>query len=264
MSASARVPRRGWLHRPRPHPMARARLVCFAYAGAGASMYHPWAALVPESLEVCAVQPPGREWRAGEEPPAALAAWIDAVATELLAESPLPVALFGHSLGALVAHEVACAVADAGRPPRLLVVSGRYPPWLASGEPPLASLDDEAFVREARVRFGALPDVVLAHPELLDHVLPLLRHDIALLEAHPFAAARPRARLACPILAVGGSEDPLSAPDAMREWRHATTGAFAAHELPGTHFFVHAHRDTLLALLAPSLRALGEGPRGGP
>jgi len=242
--------------------MARARLVCFAYAGAGASMYHPWAALVPDTVEVCAVQPPGREWRAGEEPPTALARWIDAVATELLAESPLPVALFGHSLGALVAHEVACAVAEAGRPPGLLVVSGRYPPWLGPAEPPLASLDDEAFVHEVRRRFGALPDVVLAHPELLDHVLPLLRHDIALLEAHPFAAELPRTRLACPMLAVGGSDDPLSAAAAMREWRHATRGAFATHELPGTHFFVHTRRDTLLAVLAPSLRALAQGPLG--
>ena len=50
-----------WIVRFRPVHRPGLRLICFPYAGGGASIYRSWAEEISGDIEVCAIQLPGRE-----------------------------------------------------------------------------------------------------------------------------------------------------------------------------------------------------------
>ncbi|MCE7986001.1 MAG: thioesterase [Caldilinea sp. CFX5] len=114
-----------WLRRLKPNPQARLRLFCFPFAGGSASVYRTWPTLLAErqpDVEVGAVQLPGRENRLNEKPFTHIAPLVDALITALHAELDRPFALFGHSMGAIVAYELAQALTRLGNPPAHLLV----------------------------------------------------------------------------------------------------------------------------------------------
>jgi surfactin synthase thioesterase subunit len=107
-----------------------ARVFCFPHAGGGASLFCAWAPSVPDGMELCAIQLPGREDRLTETPFRDLAALVPELVTEIGAQLDRPFALFGHSVGALVAYEVARSLSASGRPPIHLFVSSQRAPHL--------------------------------------------------------------------------------------------------------------------------------------
>src|SRR5437899_13023831 len=96
-----------WVFRPKPNPRPLLRLFCFPWAGAGAAVYRPWPSALPPEVEVCAVRPPGRESRLREPPFTDLLRLVEGVAAGIRPYLTVPCALFGHSLGAWVAFEIA-------------------------------------------------------------------------------------------------------------------------------------------------------------
>src|SRR5262245_41626934 len=130
-----------WLPFRRPSPSARLRLYCFPFAGGGASIFRLWPDALPASVEVCSVQPPGRETRFREAPFARMAPLVAVLADVLLPELERPYALFGHSMGALIAFELAREQRRRrARPPEQLIVSGRGAPHLPARLTPLHNL----------------------------------------------------------------------------------------------------------------------------
>ncbi|HJW11291.1 MAG TPA: alpha/beta fold hydrolase, partial [Albitalea sp.] len=113
-AARVPLPASPWLSRPQPRPHARARLYCFPHAGVGASVYRQWHAALPPEVEVCAVQLPGRENRLGEPALTRIADIVQALVLAIEPQSNLPFAFFGHSMGAVVAFELAHALARRG------------------------------------------------------------------------------------------------------------------------------------------------------
>lgn len=247
-------PDSAWLLSFAPRPRARARLFCFPHAGVGASAYRLWPRHLPEELELWAIQPPGRESRLREPPMASIPALARSAAQAMAPLLDLPFALFGHSMGAVVAAEVARAIhGGAGPHPRHLLVSGRRPPHLPPTEPPLHPLPDPEFVAEIGRRYGGIHPEVLAQPELLELLLPALRADILALELH---RPPPRPPLPCPISAFGGAEDRLIPREHLEAWRGETSGAFRVRVFPGGHFYLDARRAELLADVAAALAPL--------
>jgi medium-chain acyl-[acyl-carrier-protein] hydrolase len=250
-----------WVHAPVPRRQAQRRLFCFPYAGGGASIYRDWGAHLPPDIELCAVRLPGREGRFSEPMLHALEPLLAQLVDALLPAMDRPFALFGHSLGALVAFELARALRARGLPTPLHVfVSGRRAPHLPESrdlhEPPLSTLPDAELIAQLR-RLEGTPDEVLSAPELLALMLPMLRADFAISESYEH---RPGAPLDCPITAFGGLEDKDTGRDSIAAWSVHTRGDFTMHVLPGGHFFLHTMHSSILHAVANSLAA-GRGQR---
>lgn len=241
-----------WIARPHPNPSARLRLFCFPYAAGGDAMFRTWWQALPADVEVCAIRLPGRDQRLHEPLFSRITPLVEALADALAPELARPHALYGHSMGARVAFELAREQRRRGRAePALLAVSGRPAPQ-CPGRDPMHALSTDQMIARLR-RLGGTPEAVLREPELMAMFLPILRADLAVNEAEPH---RPEPPLACPILALGGTHDERCLRDELDAWRDQTRGGFTAEIFPGGHFFVHTAGRELLAALSRALGSL--------
>jgi medium-chain acyl-[acyl-carrier-protein] hydrolase len=232
-----------WLACHKRNPQARCRLFCFPYAGGGASVFRGWSDELPASLEVCPVQIPGRETRFKQPAFTRLEPMVDELARALAPYLDLPFALLGHSMGALVAFELARRLRRGlNCEPARLFVSAFGAPHLQRDGDSLHTLPEPAFRKELD-RFKGTPTEVMENSELMDILLPTLRADFAVCETYVYCPDRP---LQCPIVAFGGCDD-VSVPRAELEaWQFHTVASFRLCMLPGDHFFIHTARPPLL------------------
>ncbi|WP_274565189.1 thioesterase II family protein [Streptomyces spiramyceticus] len=227
-------------------------LICLPFAGAGASFFTPWQDLAPEGLRILPVQLPGREQRFVEPPHTDATAAVDeayALTTAQLGEGAR-VAVFGHSLGAVLAYELAHRL-EATPGVRLdgLVVSGSPGPWTRRADH-ANDLPDDEFV--ARVRtFAGYSHVALEDPEMRALLLPTLRADVRMHETYVPTSDRP---LSAPITSVRGRDDELVSAVEAAQWAWATTGRLTTAELDGGHMYVTERAEALLRLAAGELR----------
>ena len=230
------------------------RLFCFPYAGGGASVFHGWQAALPAGVTVCPVQPPGRENRLREPAFTAMGPLVEAAATALRPHLRPPFALFGHSLGALVAFELARWLRREGMTaPACLFASGcRAPQLQRPPERPAHRLPRADFIAELR-RFKGTPEAVLDNAELLEVLLPVLLADFAAAETYRYTEEGP---LETPITVFGGAEDERVDDDGLAAWAARTAGAFRLHRLRGGHFFLRTDRAFFLQSLSASLQAI--------
>lgn len=243
---SRRPPATSPIRSLRPQPGAR-RLYCFPCAGAGASMYRPWAdALAAYDIEVVGVQPPGREERLAEPPFTDVHPLADALVDALPAWLDRPYAFFGHSLGALVAFEVAKRLPLRGLPPpQALFVSARRAPQLPLSQRPMHAMPRELFIEELRI-LGGTPRAVLEERELMAMFEPMLRADLEMTETYRPAEA---GRVPLPIVALAGADDPRVYVPEVEAWGAATTAGFELHVLGGGHFFIQSRLHEVLEII---------------
>lgn len=229
-------------------PDAALKLVCLPHAGGGASSFTRWLDLFPPEISPVRVQLPGREDVASQPP----LRRVHDVLAELLPQTRqllgTPVALYGHSMGALVAFEIARALSAEGRSPVHLFVSGRRAPHLPARKATIHHLPDEEFA-VALVDVGGLPES--ASPAFRRYALPIIRADLEVAEEFDY---RPEPRLDCPITAFYGSADPIVDVDQVEAWAKETDSTFDIHSFAGDHFFNQSHRAAIAALIAAALR----------
>jgi medium-chain acyl-[acyl-carrier-protein] hydrolase len=248
--------RRGqpWFSIAVPKPDAPLRLFCLPFAGGGASIYVPWArSLAAHAVELCAIQPPGRENRLSDAPFTAMAPLVDALASAMEPLLDRPYALLGHSMGASVAFELAHELRARGRSlPRHLFAAAALAPDVADEDEPLHVIaGDHAFVTAVARRFGGVPQAVLDHAELRSMIAPALRADLMIHESHEYV---PRKPLDADITAYGGSDDAKVGAAALEQWRAHTARAFASRVFEGDHFFLQSARDAVLDDVLARLR----------
>ncbi len=226
-----------WLVFPQPNPFAKSRLLAFPFAGSGAFAYRSWAQRLPADVELVIVQLPGRENRLKEAPLRRADAVVAALLPELTPLVDKPMALFGHSLGAMLAYELAWAL-SAETPLTLsrLHVSGRGAPHTPLLDAPAHNLDDAAFINRLRALNGTA-ESVLQNQELMRLLLPMLRADFEMNEVYK---SRPRPALPIPISAYYGTEDVLVTQETMAAWGIYTSVSFDLYPLAGDHFFFQA------------------------
>jgi medium-chain acyl-[acyl-carrier-protein] hydrolase len=240
-----------WLPFQRGAPLAdRAiKLLCLPFAGGGASTYVAWMRQRIQGLQVLPVQLPGREHRILEKPFAQMPTLLDSLMDTLVGHVPGPIALFGHSMGALVAAELAARMTEGRRPPVHLFASGFPPPHFARETAPLHKMSRQDML-QTLARLNGLRPEVLASSELLELVVPLLYADLELEESHPVTEP---AGLTCPVSVFAAEDDPIAGPAAMDSWRAATVGPCTVRRFAGDHFYLLRSMPALLDLIREDL-----------
>lgn len=218
-----------------PGAGATTRLYCIPHAGGSATFYSALRAQLPPTVRCHPLELPGRGRRCHEP----LRTDMPAMAEDLLSHMECdcgPYALFGHSLGALLAFLCAARAQDAGLPPpRALFLSAASAPvdWEQCRPPALAALPQRDLWGQV-ARMGGLPDCVAESEELLRHFEPILRADLCALETWRPGAMSP---LSAPITVFLGDQDTVSESQA-RQWRRLTLGPFGLRVFPGGHFYL--------------------------
>lgn len=205
---------------------------------------------MPADVEVRAVQLPGREHRFREPPlrswPVLLGRLTDAIGPQL----DRPFALLGHSMGALLAFELARVLQErSGLVPVNLFVAGRNAPQMPRKLDHLAALEGEELIEELR-RLNGTPRAVLEDNELMQLLLPAIRADFALCADYTYVAGEP---LRCPITAIGGLQDPHTSSEGLQAWRDQTSATLTVQMVAGDHFFLTTQRPRVARIIAEGL-----------
>lgn len=229
----------------------RTRLFCLPYSGASATVYGRWYRNLDDVIEIRPVELPGRGRRFDEPLQDDLIGLAGRLADEIRGEMSAPYALFGHSLGAVLAFEVARALRECSGPvPVALFASGTAAPSRRD-DSGLAGEKSDAELIERLRRFKGTPEEVIANDELMRLTLPVLRADFRMLGRYKY---RRGPQLDCPIHALGGRDDTATL-DQLLAWRDESAPGFSLSLFDGGHFFINEHQDAVLDLLRNRLQA---------
>ncbi|WGU96906.1 alpha/beta fold hydrolase [Paenibacillus dendritiformis] len=227
------------------------KLFCLPHAGGSATVYMRWKRYLRDGIELHPLEPAGRGKRLAEPHYGSLDDMIDDLCGCL--EQQLDgsdFALFGHSMGALVAYELAHAIKRrSGREPIHLFVSGTYPPH-AKKINTLHSLSDDR-LREEITRLGGTEGELLEREDLLRLFLPVLRRDLELVETHRFEEKPDR--IHCNLSVLSGKEDRATACYDLSEWSSYGSRACRFYEFEGGHFFINEHVVQVVSLINEAL-----------
>jgi surfactin synthase thioesterase subunit len=242
-----------WFLCTEPRHEAKMRLFCLPFAGAGASVYRTWSGVFPRSIEIRAVQLPGRESRLREPRIRNAVILAHEIADALCPYLDRPFALFGYSLGALLAFETVRALRRQGKPqPACLFAAAMHAPHLPDVHPPLSQLPHDRFIEQVNAYFQP-QDAAWRIPELLDMLLPILRDDMSMVDSYDYSIEPP---LACPIDVYIGTEDRSVPAPSAQAWQEQTAAGFRMTAFPGTHFFLHSALPQLQEKVSHGLAAL--------
>jgi pyochelin biosynthetic protein PchC len=247
-AAATMADRNPWFRQFRPAPSAPVRLVCFPHAGGSASYFRPVATALSPDVDVLAVQYPGRQDRR-DEPLVADLVELATTLTGLLDDGDgRPTALFGHSMGALIAFEVARRLEKRGLRPAGLFVSGRSAPTIPSGGS--RHLQSEPELIAELKQLSGTDSELWDHPELVELVLPALRNDYRAVVTYTY---QPGPDVSCEIVTLFGDDDSMVTHAGADQWRAHTTGSFSLHVYPGGHFYLDNHFPAVTDLIAGHL-----------
>ncbi|MFI7327623.1 thioesterase II family protein [Streptomyces rubiginosohelvolus] len=242
-----------WIRRYNPAADARARLLCLPHAGGSASFYLPLSRALGPDIDVLTVQYPGRQDRRHEPCVDSITGLADALVGEVLPWADRPLAIFGHSMGAMVGFELALRLERRGTQPLVFFASGRRAPSRRREDgDPVHLRDDQRVIAELRALSGT-DARVLDDEELLRMALPAIRSDYRAAETYRYV---PGPRLAAPIHAHVGTEDSKVTPDEARAWADHTSGGFDLHTHPGGHFFPAEQMPRIATSLAGEISGL--------
>ncbi|MEZ5490833.1 MAG: alpha/beta fold hydrolase [Gammaproteobacteria bacterium] len=239
-----------WLFPVKENEKATIQLICFPFAGGGASVYSSWQESLSPTIQLRPVQLPGRENRFGEP---AINRFETILARLVSVIKPLTKkrwAVFGHSMGALLAAELVIQLMDEGCciPPEHVFLSGKSPLHLPSQRPLIGNLNDDDLLTQLQLRYGAqnTPE----QKELMRLMLNTIRADVQIVESH--IRSKPLS-LPCPITAILGTDDLSVTVQDMQQWKTYTNNHFSMIKIPGDHFYLQSSRKEITACINQKL-----------
>jgi len=231
-----------WLigHRRKGVPLHR--LICFPYAGGNAKVFNRWSEYLPETVEIIAIEAPGKGSRLLEKPCTSLAALCDTLLQEITPlANQIPFSFFGHSNGALIAFELACRMQHYGlRLPSQMLLSASAAPWTRINDGTYSKLTDDEFKKTLRTLNGTPPEI-LEDDGLFELLLPGLRADFSLSEGYCYRWIR---KLPVATHIFYGEFDEID-EDNIFAWQDKISSPIGFEKIPGGHFFIHSHIERL-------------------
>ncbi|WP_164779744.1 thioesterase II family protein [Paenibacillus kobensis] len=235
--------------------MPNCKLFCIPYAGGSAAEYQDWQLLMKsDAVEAVPVELAGRGVRARVP----LCSTMDEAVADIyeMIQAQIdgqPYALFGHSMGAIIAFEVSRMLSKQNVMPSPvhLFVAGRNPPHVPrrADAKVLHELDDEAFIEEI-IQFGGIPEELIAHRGLFRMFMPMLRKDYTVSERYQFQSDD--SKLRCPISVLYGTLDHSTA-EVMSQWQRYTSGSCSLQAYEAGHFFIHDYREQVVGWIESEL-----------
>ncbi len=218
------------------HSHPATKLFCLPYAGGPATLYKKWS--VPlQAFDIYGVQIAARAASGDDAVMQRVDSCVAWLIDKIAALTSEPYALFGHSVGALLAFETARALQAMDCPlPVRLFVSGFPAPQLPRRLPAFHDLPLQKLLAVAQ-RLDAVPSAAFKNQDLIELLLPILRADLALAELYTYSPAPP---LPVPITCFGGLADATVGRAQLSEWQDQTSSGFTLKMLPGNHMFVHS------------------------
>jgi pyochelin biosynthetic protein PchC len=221
------------------------------HSGAAAQSFAGWRDEFDLEVGLVAAQYPGRASRASEPLPAGVTDVVDDIVDRLDQFEGRPLHVFGHSLGAYVGFELSFRLAEGGRAPASLIVSGAPPVHLRRGPARSPRNMSEAEMWEEIERYGADLTELMEHPDLATRFLSVCRADMAMAAEYRFGSDR--RVLEIPMLILGGSDDPTVSATLLPRWAELTDGPSVCHVLAGGHFYFEDQLDAVAALVASNV-----------
>jgi medium-chain acyl-[acyl-carrier-protein] hydrolase len=224
-----------WFDKTFVNEKSVARMFCFPHAGGSSHSFYGWNQKFPPDIELCPIQLPGRGKRITEQPSREMDYLAISIGDAMIPLLDKPFMFFGHSMGCLLAFEVARYLRSRhGRQPAHLFVSGRGAPDIGLRRTTMHDLPDDEFIRRLH-DFNGTPAELLQNPEITQLFIPVLRADFEIAEKYRFKDGEP---LECQITAFGGHGDIGVKHEDLKAWANHTKGQFSVHMFPGDHFFV--------------------------
>jgi surfactin synthase thioesterase subunit len=224
-----------WIRRYRAAPEAGVQVVCLPHAGGSANYFRPMAMALSPTAEVLAMQYPGRMDRVNEPYVGDFEELTERTLAAVRREVDRPVALFGHSMGALLAFQVARRLEADGVVPLALFASGARPPGASLPRHTRPATDEELIADLATL--GGTDERLLDNQDMRVLVLSALRADYRILESY----RRDSSTVACPVVSLTGDNDPVVSIDDAGAWASHTVDRFDLHVFPGKHFYLDDH-----------------------
>ncbi|HRX61307.1 MAG TPA: alpha/beta fold hydrolase [Candidatus Competibacter sp.] len=222
------------------------RLVCFPFAGDAlpVSAFRRWQRHLRHETALWVARYPGRAERMNDPHPEAVSDLVSELADAFGHESTVPTIFLGHSMGALVAFELARRLRDTVHAPASVIVSAFFAPQSLVRERDEYGQDDDEILRRLEA-LGGTPAEILRNEELRELLLPTIRADFNACDRYIY---RPAAPLNCPLTAMGGYRDPLVNQRDIASWQDQTENAFRMKMFPGGHFYLFSEEAESLVL----------------
>ena len=246
---------------------AKFRLFCLPYGGGGASLYREWQEKLPDYIEVCPIQMPGKENRVKEVPIDNIDDAVDTLEKAIKTELDIPYAFYGHSLGVLIGYRLSYRLwQTAKNKPSHFFVGGFSRPEAIPNfnlGRRLAMLKSRGFDSIPTIsQIEALPaeqldylvhqiggmENVVVEEDIARKLIAAALSDLRICESFKFKEEPP---FNVPITVFHGIKDERVPIESMEAWKLNTTSAFKLHVLPGNHFFLdkEQYQDELLAFI---------------
>ncbi|MDJ1175525.1 beta-ketoacyl synthase N-terminal-like domain-containing protein, partial [Roseofilum capinflatum] len=239
-----------WIAYHQPKPDALVRLFCFHPWGSSASLFKDWSAELPSQIEVLPIQLPGRQQRMHEKALTDFTHLLQGLGEVFPPYFDKPFAFFGHSMGAIIAFELAHFLNQKHQiQPIHLFLGGAKPPSDMSYLDHLASLSEKEKL-DYFTRVAEIPETIYNEPSIFNELLKVFKADIQLIQSYQLSDKDP---LSCPIYSLSGIDDPVVTESELSQWSSCTTDLFQMQRLPGKHMFFQQSQNSILGIIKEQL-----------